>query len=284
MKAKGIDYTCFEVSSKCNMACRFCFSDWRQVEEQLPVADAVKVIDELADRGLRAINLTGGDPLLHEGIIDLCKHCQSRNLMTILSTTGIELLEKEEALLYVDAINLPLDSSEASVHNAMRPCKIDDHHGLVLCLVDYLNREYPHIKIKVNTMVGRSNLHAVAGIGKLLGDKVFSWKLSKFLPSGYGARFASEFAISDEEYQAVLAECVAACPNSNIIGQDFHVSESAPLGMFIDGRGRIQVHTAEGIQDHGDISHLDEVFQQFAMQGLRKSYFNKAYERGANES
>ena len=63
MKTK---YICFEVSSVCNMNCKFCFADWRNIAEQLPLKKVKSIIKFLKEYGLEAINLTGGDPLMRD--------------------------------------------------------------------------------------------------------------------------------------------------------------------------------------------------------------------------
>ena len=101
--------------------------------------------------------------------------------MPIISTTGIELLKDKEVLNYIDSINLPLDSFEQEIHNEMRPCSIKNHHRLILDLIEYIRKDYPNIKIKINTMVGKLNKEDVINIGKLIDGKIYSWKLRKIL-------------------------------------------------------------------------------------------------------
>ena len=179
----------FELSPICNMDCKFCFANWRENRKQLPFEKVISIIDKLKEYGIKAINLTGGDPLLRNDIVEICKYCKDNDIMTIISTNGIELLKNKEVLNYIDSINLPLDSYNSAIHNEMRPCAVKNHHQLILELIDYINQNHSNIKIKINTMVGKLNINEVIKIGELIDGKIYSWKLSKFLSSGYGKKF-----------------------------------------------------------------------------------------------
>ena len=93
-----ISYICFEVSSICNMDCKFCFANWREKRKQLPLEKVIFIIDKLKEYGVEAINLTGGDPLVRKDIVEICKHCRKLGITPIISTTGIELLKNKEVL------------------------------------------------------------------------------------------------------------------------------------------------------------------------------------------
>lgn len=143
-----ISYICFEVSSICNMDCKFCFANWRENRKQLPLEKVIFIIDKLKEYGVEAINLTGGDPLVRKDIVEICKHCRKLGITPIISTTGIELLKDKEILKYIDSINLPLDSFEQEIHNKMRPCSIKNHHRLILDLIEYIRKKISKYKNK----------------------------------------------------------------------------------------------------------------------------------------
>lgn len=269
-----ISYICFEVSSICNMDCKFCFANWRENRKQLPFEKVIKIIDKLKERGLQAINLTGGDPLLRKDIVEICKYCKEIGLMTIISTNGIELLNNKEVLKYIDSINLPLDSSKQEIHNFMRPCLIPNHHKLVLELITYIRENYPNIKIKINTMVGKLNIDDVINIGELIEKNVYSWKLSKFLSSGYGKNFEEMFEITNEEFETVVKKCEEKYKNSNIIDQEYKIQENEVFNIFVDCYGNINVHTDDGIKSYENIEDIENISIK---EDFRKDYLKKVY-------
>lgn len=272
-----IEYICFEVSAVCNMDCRFCFANWRDNLKQLPYERVIEIIDKLKSYGVKAINLTGGECLLRSDIVEIVKYCKSVGLKTIISTNGIELMNKVSILDYIDAINLPLDSCNPLIHNHMRPCAIDNHHGLILELIDYINRYYPNVLIKVNTMVGKPNINDLVGVGNLLVGKVGSWKLGKFLSSGYGINYDLEFAISDQEYEDAILKVKEKFSDSNIIDQEYKVPEKQIFNVFIDCFGHVNIHDDNGIKSYDDFSELDRLINDGKIKSLRHDYLNKVY-------
>lgn len=274
-----INYICFEVSALCNMNCKFCFAKWRDNRKNLSYDEVIRIIDELKKNGLKAINLTGGDSLLHKDIIKICKYCKDQGLVTIISTNGIELMNKREILDYIDAINLPLDSYNPEIHNEYRPCRVKNHHELVLDLINYINNNYPNIKIKINTMVGKQNINDVVNIGDLIINKVYSWKLSKFLSSGYGKKYEDEFMISNQDFEMIVKKCEEKYRDANIVNQEYLVEKTDLFNIFIDNYGHINIHTEKGIEDVGDIKNLKGILNKYSKENFRKDYYDKAYDK-----
>lgn len=272
-----INYICFEVSAICNMDCKFCFANWRENRKQLPLEKVLSIIDKLKEYGIEAINLTGGDPLLRKDIAQICKYCKDKGLMTIISTNGIELLNNKDVLKYIDSINLPLDSYNPDIHNLMRPCSIPNHHELILELIDYINKNYPNIKIKINTMVGKLNINDVINIGKLINGKIYSWKLSEFLNSGYGKNFENTFNITNEEYENVVRKCKLEYRENNIIEQEYKIKEDKIFNIFIDCFGRVNIHTKDGIKSYEGFDELEKISSKKNLQDFRKEYLEKVY-------
>lgn len=249
-------YICFEVSSVCNMNCKFCFADWRNIAEQLPLKKVESIIKFLKEYGLEAINLTGGDPLMRDDIIEIARYCKSLGLITIISTSGILLPQKQEVLNYIDAINLPLDSFNHNIHNEMRPNKLENHHGHILNLIEFISSNYKNVEIKINTMVGKTNIEDVINIPKLFSNKVDKWKLSKFFASGYGANFKDKYEITTEEYNNLLKKAIFIY-GENLLTKDEY--EQNASYVFIDSKGVLNYNHNGEIKKISDIKEIDKL-------------------------
>jgi len=272
-----INYICFEVSAICNMDCKFCFADWRNNRKQLPTQKVKEIIDRLKEYGVEAINLTGGDPLLRNDIVEICQYCKEKGIMTIISTTGIELKNKKKVLDYIDVINLPLDSYNPAIHNEMRPCAEKNHHQLILNLINDINKDYPNIKIKINTMVGKPNINDVENIGKLIYGKVYRWKLSKFLSSGHGKEYEKTFNITNDEFERVVSTCKAKYKDSEIIEQEYKIKEDELFNIFIDCYGMINIHTKDNIEKFDGFEELQRISKTRNIHDFRKDYLERVY-------
>ena len=172
---------------------------------------------------------------------------------------------------------MPLDSYNPIIHNEMRPCAEKNHHKLILDLIDDINQHYPNIKIKINTMVGKTNINDVENIGDLICGKVYRWKLSKFLSSGHGKNFEKMFAISNEEFESVVNRCRTRYKNSGIIEQEYKIEEDELFNIFIDCYGRINIHTKEKIESFDSFDELQNSSKTRNIHDFRKDYLERVY-------
>ena len=78
--------------SKCNLNCKHCYaSEWFPLSERLPTELVCAAIDEALGLGLRTVTLTGGEPLLHDDVPALLRHCIERERRVKLETNGLLL-------------------------------------------------------------------------------------------------------------------------------------------------------------------------------------------------
>lgn len=109
----------FAVTNACVAKCSFC-AIWRQqpkVFADLP--GALRVIDNLAGMGVSHITLTGGEPLLHPGIVDMVRRCGERGVhCSVLDAAPRLITEAKLAALDeagADMISISLDSDDPKV-------------------------------------------------------------------------------------------------------------------------------------------------------------------------
>jgi len=272
-----IKYLTFECISKCNMDCRFCFSYWRDNNPEINSAKAKEAIQILKNQGLKAINFTGGEPLLRKDIDELIKYAKKLGLTTILTTNGILLKEKLDKInKNTDFIGLPLDSEIAEIHNNMRKTSaVKNHHRLIIELIDYLHKNYPKIGIKINTVVTKKNKNSIIGIGNLVRGKIVSWKLSHFIPGAYGKKHQKEFEITNQEFIKVSKECIEKNKGINIIASIAHSRDSGC--RILSTEGHLLKPNKNKLIDLGEISNFitDKDFNE----NINVHFLNKTYPR-----
>ncbi len=80
----------WNITRRCNLHCRHCYSDSEAkiYPGELSFQQCRDVIDDLADYGVPALLLSGGEPLLHSMFFDLASHARDRGLRLTLSTNG----------------------------------------------------------------------------------------------------------------------------------------------------------------------------------------------------
>jgi Fe-coproporphyrin III synthase len=80
----------WNVGRRCNLHCVHCYSDSsnRAFAGELTTEEGRALLDDLADFGIPALLLSGGEPLLRPDIFELIEHARSRGLRVTLSTNG----------------------------------------------------------------------------------------------------------------------------------------------------------------------------------------------------
>lgn len=156
-------YCCFSITMKCLMPCKTCYI-WKQKKDfskELPVRkwiEAIKYLPELLDKH-NDIIITGGEPLLKEGILDLIAFCSRMGYKISLQTNAF-LIDGELAKKLADAglwrIGISLYSLREEIHDFLR-----GRQGIykkVLKAIDYLSKFAPNIGINIQTVITDINL------------------------------------------------------------------------------------------------------------------------------
>jgi cyclic pyranopterin phosphate synthase len=116
---RAISYLRISVTDRCDLRCRYCMAERMQFlpkREILTLEEMVMLSDILISRGVRKIRLTGGEPLVRKGVMELVKALGQRigaGLDELVLTTNGTRLEGFAGALHdagVRRINVSLDS------------------------------------------------------------------------------------------------------------------------------------------------------------------------------
>ena len=94
------------IISSCNMKCEYCHNEGNTVIKKLSITDLEPLISVAIKIGLKSVRLTGGEPLLHDEIENICKMIKSKdkNISIGINTNGI-LINKLMNLINNNLIN-----------------------------------------------------------------------------------------------------------------------------------------------------------------------------------
>jgi MoaA/NifB/PqqE/SkfB family radical SAM enzyme len=82
-----------DITDRCNVACYFCNQQDVRTKDQISLAHLKRLVDELAEGGLRSIRMSGGgDPLFHREILEFLDHLHARGVVIDNLTTNGALL------------------------------------------------------------------------------------------------------------------------------------------------------------------------------------------------
>ena len=115
---RTIDYLRLSVTDLCNYRCRYCMPAEgvckRPHEEILSVEELAEIGAAAVDCGVKKIRLTGGEPLVRRGILEICKKLRAiPGLEELCLTTNGSLLPELARPLRdagVDRLNISLDT------------------------------------------------------------------------------------------------------------------------------------------------------------------------------
>lgn len=86
----------WEITERCNYKCRHCFLSSPECKiSDLPYENMINIIDQMADAGVSAVKLTGGEPLLRSDFIDIVSYLNKKDISIISIGTNGSLVTPE---------------------------------------------------------------------------------------------------------------------------------------------------------------------------------------------
>jgi len=190
----------YRITSRCNSNCKYCFGP-KNVRE-MGFKKEKEMFGLLHKGGVKAILLTGGEPLIRSDFGEILKELKKYNFKVFLDTNG-DLFSKCRDLIskYVDVIGLPIDFPNRSYRNK-------DNFNNVLEILSYYKNKQKRPVIRIGTVVTKDNFRKLNKIEELLKNySVDIWKIYQFTPQSVNAlenRLSLE--ITQKEFNEVTKE------------------------------------------------------------------------------
>ncbi|WP_026895317.1 radical SAM/SPASM domain-containing protein [Clostridiisalibacter paucivorans] len=88
----------WNITRMCNYKCKHCYSNSNglRVKNELSIDEIYNIVDQFKEMNVPVILLSGGEPLMREGILDIIKYIRDKNIRVSLSTNG-SLIDKNIA-------------------------------------------------------------------------------------------------------------------------------------------------------------------------------------------
>ncbi len=120
----------YYVTYRCNAYCEFCHFAEHGKFKNTPHADLSDFknnVKQLADLGVKFIDLTGGEPLLNPHIAEMAEYARSFKMQTSITTNTLLYPKFAEALKgKVNLLHFSLDSPDREEHDNIRKVKCYD--------------------------------------------------------------------------------------------------------------------------------------------------------------
>jgi len=192
-KGRNITYLRISVTDKCNLRCTYCMpeegvqplchSDIMSVEETIDAATAAAAL------GISKIRITGGEPLVRKGIVDLCRGiAKIPGIEEICITTNGTLLPayaKELRVAGVDRLNISLDTLDP--HKYEKITRIGNLQQALDGIHAAKEAGFTNLKVNVVLMAGFNDDEIPAFVDMTRGENL-DVRFIELMPIGSGAQ------------------------------------------------------------------------------------------------
>ena len=187
-----IDYMRVSIIDRCNLRCQYCMPTdikWIPPQEILSLEEITEICRQASQIGIKKIKVTGGEPLIRKGCVDLIrmlKEIPGIEQVT-LTTNGVLLAQYAEQLnnAGLDAINVSLDTLDPEKY-----LKITQSDALADVLDGISAIEKYDIPLKINSVLQRgvndSDWQELIGLAK---DRRIDVRFIEMMPIGHGKQF-----------------------------------------------------------------------------------------------
>jgi len=190
--SRKIDYLRISITDHCNLNCLYCapFGGRTKLAHSdiLSYEEIYRLTRAAVQAGISKVRITGGEPLVRKGVVELCRMLASIKGVEILTlTTNGVLLRKLAQPLYkagVQWINVSLDTLRPE-----RFCKITGYDLLSQVLAGIETAEEVGLHpVKINTVVMRGvNEDEIEDLARLTLEKPYHVRFIELMPTnGYG--------------------------------------------------------------------------------------------------
>lgn len=110
----------YYVTYRCNASCHFC-DIWEKPSPYVQIDEVEKNLDSLKNLGVKIIDFTGGEPLLHRDLDKLLELAKNKGFLTTVTTNTLLYPKQAKKLAgKVDMLHFSLDYFDAAKHNKAR--------------------------------------------------------------------------------------------------------------------------------------------------------------------
>src|SRR5438309_5720523 len=206
------------LTDKCNLRCTYCMPaeglDWMPAAEMLSDDELVRVIGvAVRELGITDVRLTGGEPLLRRGLVDLVRRLADLDPRPSLSMTtngiGLARMVRDLAAAGLDRVNVSLDTLDRTTFVTLsRRDRLDD----VLAGLDGA-REFGLVPVKVNTVLMRGiNDHEALDLLHYCLERELSLRFIEQMPLDAQHGWDRSIMVTAEEIQSMIASEHALTP------------------------------------------------------------------------
>ena len=211
---RTITYLRLSVTERCNLRCRYCMPEdgicKKRHEDMLTHEEMVCAVRAAASLGIRKVRVTGGEPLVKPGIVELCKAiADTEGIREVCVTTnGILLPNMAKDLLDagVSRLNISLDTLDPEKYHYIT--RIGDLGDAMRGIEAALNAGFAKVKLNA-VLIGGFNDMEIPALAELTRKYPVDMRFIEMMPMYDSGDFGPEAFISGDVVLKSLPELEA---------------------------------------------------------------------------
>lgn len=210
---RKIDYLRISLTDRCNLRCIYCMPEkgvpWQPHDQILRIEEIARFVRLAAQQGVRKVRLTGGEPLVRKGVVELVRDIAATPGIedVSLTTNGILLPEMARDLKNagLSRVNISLDTLDPVQFTYItRRGSIGDVFKAIDAAL-----EVGFDPVKINAVAVRSLDQDFLGFAKLSLDRPLHVRFIEYMPvgessGGTGTGWTEQDSISSEELRNII--------------------------------------------------------------------------------
>lgn len=213
---------CWNITPQCNQNCSYCLKFLGI--KPLSLKENLKILKKLSNSGITEITWGGGEPLIYPHIDTLLKNSWQLGIKNMVVSNGSLLNEKRinHISKYIDTLTLSIDSVSDEINSKIGRGK--KHFKQIDFIINYIQKNYPKINLKINTVVCSLNKKEIKPLLQYLNQKqVNAWRIFRVMPLRERAvKNYDRLKISQQEFDSIKKYLLE---NSTIKHIDFREME-----------------------------------------------------------
>ena len=193
-------------TNACTARCLHCSSNSaKRSADELTTAEAIEMVDQLADSGVVDLGISGGEPLLRHDLLAIIGHAKARGMSVGVATNGAKLPEAPAeglAALELNRLQVSLDGPRAE-HDRLRRWP-----GLYERAVASIRMARgAGLRVHVCCTITSLNVDVLdTFVDSLTSLDVQRLNFSRYVPTGRGT---DSLDLPDSRWRSVIEQCTA---------------------------------------------------------------------------
>lgn len=205
---RKINYMRLSVTDKCNFSCAYCKADDCTSNCELISFDELYNISKAAvDCGINKIRITGGEPLVRDGIIDFCSRLSKLQGLNELTMTTNGYLLKEYAYdlkkAGISRLNISMDTLNKDKFKSIT--NVDGLSRVLEGIDEAIKCGFDDIRINV-VLIGGFNDDEIIDFVNLTKDHPYFIRFIELMPIGVCKNWSDNFFITSDKVLEIVKD------------------------------------------------------------------------------